>query len=403
VNIGKRYTNWSDKFTDYKIENFTILDQYGVVHDSPTQYLDELGRVHNTPLQYVSDNGIIYDDLLLKCPHRYHHCRYIGHACQPRNTRHSKSPPRIRGDTKAERIRELEKDLNDSINACAWEEKRRVQIENELTHLRNLNSMTPLTRIERAYVATAVNDDATLEMDQDKTRATLAAISLQAETNNLDSYVSALDRLREQEDKIQKLTQELDELRRDRLLCTVSVGSTQSLMAPVAPVPSATSIPQPPMVINTQAPISEPKLSTTSTEPCDIGYTMGALLVRYDTLDEESKSELLKYAISSGNEKLQSRLMILCEGKTGTSLAKLTKELIKLAESYKVPELKFDEQASKQATISTNPCYVQSNSKCLTSGQGCPICGSSSNWEPSLISSDIIPCRLVFPVCHSTI
>jgi hypothetical protein len=75
---------------------------------------------------------------------------------------------------------------------------------------------------------------------------------------------------------------------------------------------------------------------------------MGALLDRYDTLDEESKNELPKYAVSSGNEKLQSRLMILREGKTGTSLAKLTKELIKLAESYKVPELKFDEQASKQ-------------------------------------------------------
>jgi hypothetical protein len=94
--------------------------------------------------------------------------------------------------------------------------------------------------------------------------------------------------------------------------------------------------------------MSEPKLSTTSTKPCDIGYTMGALLDRYDTLDEESKNELPKYAVSSGNEKLQSRLMILREGKTGTSLAKLTKELIKLAESYKVPELKFDEQASKQ-------------------------------------------------------
>jgi hypothetical protein len=40
--------------------------------------------------------------------------------------------------------------------------------------------------------------------------------------------------------------------------------------------------------------------------------------------------------------------MMLWEGKTGASLAKLTKELIKLAESYKVPELKFDEQASKR-------------------------------------------------------
>jgi hypothetical protein len=30
------------------------------------------------------------------------------------------------------------------------------------------------------------------------------------------------------------------------------------------------------------------------------------------------------------------------------SLAKLTKEIIKLADTYKVPELRFDEQASKR-------------------------------------------------------
>ena len=53
-NIEKKYTNWIDKFTGYKIENFTILDQYRVVHHSSTQYLDELGRVHDTPLQFFS-------------------------------------------------------------------------------------------------------------------------------------------------------------------------------------------------------------------------------------------------------------------------------------------------------------------------------------------------------------
>jgi hypothetical protein len=39
---------------------------------------------------------------------------------------------------------------------------------------------------------------------------------------------------------------------------------------------------------------------------------------------------------------------MLRQNKNGQSLTKLTKELIKLAESHKVPELKFDEQASKQ-------------------------------------------------------
>jgi hypothetical protein len=40
--------------------------------------------------------------------------------------------------------------------------------------------------------------------------------------------------------------------------------------------------------------------------------------------------------------------MMLRESKTGTSLAKLTKGLIKLVYSYKVPELKYDKQASKR-------------------------------------------------------
>jgi hypothetical protein len=52
--------------------------------------------------------------------------------------------------------------------------------------------------------------------------------------------------------------------------------------------------------------------------------------------------------ISSGNENLQSHILMLRQNKSGTTIAKLTKELIKLAESYKVPELKFDKQASKR-------------------------------------------------------
>jgi hypothetical protein len=34
------------------------------------------------------------------------------------------------------------------------------------------------------------------------------------------------------------------------------------------------------------------------------------------------------------------------KGNTGTTLAKLTKELIKLAETYKVPELHFEEHVT---------------------------------------------------------
>jgi hypothetical protein len=72
----------------------------------------------------------------------------------------------------------------------------------------------------------------------------------------------------------------------------------------------------------------------------DINYSMNAMLERHETLDEESKNEFLPYAISSGNEKLQTRLLLPREtqGKTGTSLAQLTEEIIELAHLCKVPE-----------------------------------------------------------------
>jgi len=82
----------------------------------------------------------------------------------------------------------------------------------------------------------------------------------------------------------------------------------------------------------------------------EINHVMSAMLDRYDKLDDTSKQALMHQAISSNNEVLQSRLMMLrdADKKDGLSLAKLTKEIIKLTDTYKVPELKFDEQVSEQ-------------------------------------------------------
>jgi hypothetical protein len=82
----------------------------------------------------------------------------------------------------------------------------------------------------------------------------------------------------------------------------------------------------------------------------EINPVMSAMLDRYDQLDDSSKQALMHQAISSNNEVLQSRLVMLrdADKKDGLSLAKLTKEIIKLADTYKVPELKFNEQASKR-------------------------------------------------------
>jgi hypothetical protein len=80
----------------------------------------------------------------------------------------------------------------------------------------------------------------------------------------------------------------------------------------------------------------------------EINHVMSAMLDRYNQLDDSSKQALMHQAISSNNEVLQSRLVMLrdADKKDGLSLAKLAKEIIKLADTYKVPELKFDEQVT---------------------------------------------------------
>jgi hypothetical protein len=83
--------------------------------------------------------------------------------------------------------------------------------------------------------------------------------------------------------------------------------------------------------------------------PGTISTTMEAMLDKYEELDDDSKKALMHHAITSNNEVLQCRLMELCDNHSkNSSVAKLTKEIIKLAETYKVPELHFNEQASKR-------------------------------------------------------
>jgi len=79
--VGK-HGNWTDKFADYKVGNFTINDSYGVVHNSLTQYVDTQGRVHDTPLQYMTACGTIHDSLSLSLVSARHHCRFVGHTRQ---------------------------------------------------------------------------------------------------------------------------------------------------------------------------------------------------------------------------------------------------------------------------------------------------------------------------------
>jgi hypothetical protein len=177
-------------------------------------------------------------------------------------------------------------------------------------------------------MASAISINSNTEMHQDEIKAKLAAEELRIELENVDVN----DQLKEQQLKIDLLQKELEDLKKDRQTGTASDISHHST--------------QPPMLIN--ATVSSSELAPEISAHGEISYTMKVMLDKYDTLDEDSKNELFRYAISSGNENLQSCLLMLRQSKTGTSLAKLTKELIKLADSYNIPELKFDEQASKR-------------------------------------------------------
>ncbi len=180
-------------------------------------------------------------------------------------------------------------------------------------------------------MASAISTTTEGEIEQDKEKEKVAALELKSEMINLDMD----ERMKAQQLQIDTLTRELEELRKERQFCIPSVASHHS--DPVI---------EHPKVIRTSNVIQD--ITTAAPVHGEISYTMNAMLEKYETLDEDSKNELLKYAISTGKEHLQSRLLMLRQGKSGTSLAKLTKELIKLAESYNVPELKFDEQASKR-------------------------------------------------------
>jgi len=213
---------------------------------------------------------------------------------------------------------------SEKIFAETWNDKERIRAQ-------KANQNIPFTRIERAFMASAISINSSTEMHQDEIKAKLAAEELRSELENVDVN----EQLKEQQLKIDLLLKELEEFKRDRQTGTASVMSHHSNHAI-----------EPPMLINTTVPSSN--LVPDTSAHGEISYTMKTMLEKYDTLDDDSKNELFRYAILTGNENLQSRLLMLRQNKTGTSLAKLTKELIKLADSYKVPELKFDEQASKR-------------------------------------------------------
>jgi hypothetical protein len=72
----------------------------------------------------------------------------------------------------------------------------------------------------------------------------------------------------------------------------------------------------------------------------ELSSTLEMMLNTYNELDEDSRKMLIQHSITTNNTTLQQRLMELkaTQGNK-TSLAKLTKKIIKFADTYKVPEL----------------------------------------------------------------
>ncbi len=90
--------------------------------------------------------------------------------------------------------------------------------------------------------------------------------------------------------------------------------------------------------------------STTVPLPTNLTSPVKSLIANFDSLSDTTKKAPKSVALSLNNYEFQRELfskMGLVTQDDTSKQAKLAKELIKLANTYNVPELKFSEQASK--------------------------------------------------------
>jgi hypothetical protein len=357
---------WKQSFKMHNMEHYTFINQDDTIPRNPEPlYVDPHGYTDYTP---PNETDHYYEPfpVHLRNPSECNKCRFVGHrrtCLSPKkrsghhytfsdndnshdvntmeawSNRHKQELEQYKSfnghktdaatclssdNVLTNELHETARERSERIFNQAWNDKERIQG-------RNAHQNIPFTRIERAFMASAISINSSNEMYQDEMKAKLAAEELRAEFENVDVN----EQSKEQQLKINLLQKKLEDFKKDRQTGAASVMSHHSNPAI-----------EPPTLINTTVNSSDLVVETPAHE--EISYTMKSLLEKYDILDDDSKNELFRYAIASGNENLQSRLLMLRQSKTGTSLAKLTKELIKLADSYKVPELKFDEQASKR-------------------------------------------------------
>jgi len=96
-----------------------------------------------------------------------------------------------------------------------------------------------------------------------------------------------------------------------------------------------------------------PSVTTVSEAPIpssskQISSPIQKMLNNYENLDDDTKKHLFQNALLTNNDALQRELMNLQQNKISSSVslqAKLAKELMKISETYKIPELTFDTKA----------------------------------------------------------
>jgi len=390
--LNMKCKDWKQNFKKHNMENYTFITRNDTIPRNPEPlFVDPYGYTDSIPLNEMNDYYKPFP-VRLRNPSSCNKCRFVGqhrkcpspkkrnekhcisfendnydedyakeawnnqykqelHQYRPFNGRQTDAatypsigqsqikPKAIRNcdrfksastpygnqhDVFTNELHETAQERSERIFNQTWKDKEQIRARTTDQHI-------PFTRIERAFMASAISVNSNTEMYQDKLKAKIAAEELRVELENVDVN----EQLKEQQIKINLLLKELEESKKDRQTATASVTSHHSNPAL-----------EPLTLINTTVTSSD--LIPETPAHGEISYTMKTMLEKYDTLDNDSKNELFRYAIASGNENLQSRLLMLRQSKTGTSLAKLTKELIKLADSYKVLELKFDEQASKR-------------------------------------------------------
>jgi hypothetical protein len=264
----------------------------------------------------------------------------------------------------------LAKRFNDNITNNVWLEKDIIRGRKKIDNLRAIQGYS---RIERAFMAT-YNDPLIANIRES---AILGSGSAESDpnipptnTNDDRSLLSdddfsmtstTLEELKRQQQESAKLRAELISARAhiSQLMTELTETSVNSSNQNQTLIAENTKLNEE----AARARLSQEQLQNTlnvtlkqhsdaihklqRADPPGISSPIRDLLNVYHELDDDSKKALLSSAISTNNTQLQRAILEGTQGNTGTSLAKLTKELIKLAETYKVPELCFDEQANK--------------------------------------------------------